>query len=178
MPLIPPSYGVNQKCSQTHMSKRPRAGGWTWWSWLPLCPPPGGRSLPQGGGNKMWDNGSSTQSKDSWSHLGCGGWAARLSGRPAGALALLNPPPAICASSALHTVCLSLHRPPSPSFPSRAHHLILIKHAELMLHKSPPVGINIIPLISPSRLARCASPWLRPAFVSGAIHCIWKCYGN
>ena len=42
----------------------------------------------------------------------------------------------------------------------------------------PPVGINIITLISPSPLACCASPWLRPAFVSGAIHCIWKCYCN
>lgn len=43
-------------------------------------------------------------------------------------------------------------------FPSGAHHLILIKHAELMLLKSPPEGINIIPLISPSPLAAVHPP--------------------
>lgn len=52
-----------------------------------------------------------------------------------------------------HTVRRPLHRPLAAPFPSRAHHPILIKHAELMLHKSPPQGINIIPLISPSPLS-------------------------
>lgn len=54
-----------------------------------------------------------------------------------------------------NTVWHSLHRPLAPSFPSRPHHLILIKHAELMLHKAPPEGINIIPLISPSPRSLC-----------------------
>lgn len=122
--------------------------------------------------------------QDGWSHLGCQTSRAPLWSqlwRPAmfGAPAPLNPPPNGCASSSLYTVHRSLHRPHSPSFPSRAHHLILIKHAELMLHKSRPVGINIIPLISSSPLACSASPWLWPAFVSGrATHCIWKCYCN
>lgn len=65
-----------------------------------------------------------------------------------------EPLPAGCASPH-NTVWHSLHRPLAPSFPSRPHHLILIKHAELMLHKAPPEGINIIPLISPSPRSLC-----------------------
>lgn len=57
-------------------------------------------------------------------------------------LAPLNHPSTGCASAPLNSICRSLHRPLSPSFPSRAHHLIFIKHAELMLHKSPQRGLT------------------------------------
>lgn len=101
---------------------------------------------------RHWDgNGSSPQSKDRWSHWAaedelpeCQGsplepaseasrvWSPRPSEPPTSGLCLLP----------LHTECLSLHRPPSPSFPNGAHHLILIKHAELMSHTSPQWGLT------------------------------------
>lgn len=125
-----------------------------------------------------------THSQDGRSHLGRRARAARLREPALETSRSVEPGP---SEPPLHRLCL---RPPQfhlPLTPQASFSFLPQQGPSSDFHQTcrtnvaqvPPEGINITPLISPSPLSHCASPWLQPAFVSGGtIHCVWKCYCN
>lgn len=133
------------------MSKWPQGGGQTWWSCLPLHPSsswtqPTPRRRNQDIGMVMAPlPNPRTGGPTGLQRMSCQTARAAPWSQPRrlAVFGVPDPPPTsrLCLLP-LHTECLSLCRPPSPSFPSGAHHLILIKHAELMSHTSPQWGLT------------------------------------